>query len=304
MADVVGDVAEVDAEPDHRRLVADGVDAGDRAGDGRRRSRTSPSIQLGARVEVVGPLAVRGARAAASSTRTSWPRVEQRVDDVRADEAGAAGDEDHRVPCQATVSPGDARRRPARPRRARGAAVGARADARGLRRRSSSTTARPTAPATLAARARRARRARAAARVRRRLLRRAAPPRARRSSASWTATRRSTRASCRSSPSRCAAGDADLVLGARRRAAGGAWPLHARAANRVLAFELRRRTGARADATSGRCAPRAARRCSTSGIARPPLRLAAGDGAARRRGRLADRRGAGRLPARARAARR
>jgi glycosyltransferase involved in cell wall biosynthesis len=35
------------------------------------------------------------------------------------------------------------------------------------------------------------------------------------------------------------AGDADLVLGARR----GAFPLPARAANAVLAFELRRRTG-------------------------------------------------------------
>ncbi len=39
-------------------------------------------------------------------------------------------------------------------------------------------------------------------------------------------------------------GEADLVLGARRPAARGAWPLHARAANAVLAFELRRRTGA------------------------------------------------------------
>jgi hypothetical protein len=33
-------------------------------------------------------------------------------------------------------------------------------------------------------------------------------------------------------------GEADLALGARH----GAWPLHARAANAVLAFELRRRT--------------------------------------------------------------
>jgi glycosyltransferase involved in cell wall biosynthesis len=38
-----------------------------------------------------------------------------------------------------------------------------------------------------------------------------------------------------------ALGTADLVLGARR----GAGPLHARIANRALAFELRRRTGAR-----------------------------------------------------------
>lgn len=41
------------------------------------------------------------------------------------------------------------------------------------------------------------------------------------------------------------AGEADLVLGARRPSAAGAWPLHARLANRVLAFELRRRTGLR-----------------------------------------------------------
>jgi glycosyltransferase involved in cell wall biosynthesis len=38
------------------------------------------------------------------------------------------------------------------------------------------------------------------------------------------------------------AGRADLVLGARR-AARGAWPLHARLGNRAVAWELRRRTG-------------------------------------------------------------
>jgi glycosyltransferase involved in cell wall biosynthesis len=41
-----------------------------------------------------------------------------------------------------------------------------------------------------------------------------------------------------------ARGDADLVLG-ERRAEKGAWPVHARAANRLLAFEVRRRTGIR-----------------------------------------------------------
>jgi dTDP-L-rhamnose 4-epimerase len=35
--------------------------------------------------------------------------------------------------------------------------------------------------------------------------------------------------------------DADLVLGARRPAAAGVWPAHARLANRWLAAELRRR---------------------------------------------------------------
>ena len=37
-------------------------------------------------------------------------------------------------------------------------------------------------------------------------------------------------------------GTADLMLGARRPTARGAWPVHARMANRALAFELRRRT--------------------------------------------------------------
>jgi glycosyltransferase involved in cell wall biosynthesis len=40
------------------------------------------------------------------------------------------------------------------------------------------------------------------------------------------------------------AGEADLVLGARR-AEGGAWPAHARLANRAIALELRRRTALR-----------------------------------------------------------
>jgi glycosyltransferase involved in cell wall biosynthesis len=38
------------------------------------------------------------------------------------------------------------------------------------------------------------------------------------------------------------AGQSDLVLGARRATSLGAWPVHARLANRVLAAELRRRT--------------------------------------------------------------
>jgi glycosyltransferase involved in cell wall biosynthesis len=42
-----------------------------------------------------------------------------------------------------------------------------------------------------------------------------------------------------------AAGDADLVLGRRRPTARGAWPLHARIANRGLAVLMRRATGLR-----------------------------------------------------------
>jgi dTDP-L-rhamnose 4-epimerase len=41
------------------------------------------------------------------------------------------------------------------------------------------------------------------------------------------------------------AGAADLVLGARAPSATGAWPMHARAANVVLASLVRRRTGVR-----------------------------------------------------------
>jgi glycosyltransferase involved in cell wall biosynthesis len=41
------------------------------------------------------------------------------------------------------------------------------------------------------------------------------------------------------------AGASDLVLGARRPTTAGAWPAHARLANRFLALEIRRRTGRR-----------------------------------------------------------
>jgi glycosyltransferase involved in cell wall biosynthesis len=40
-------------------------------------------------------------------------------------------------------------------------------------------------------------------------------------------------------------GDADLVLGARRATRAGAWPLHARLANRTLALLMARRVGGR-----------------------------------------------------------
>ena len=67
-----------------------------------------------------------------------------------------------------------------------------------------------------------------------------APPRPR-SSASWTATARSTPPTCRAwSPCSTTAPTSRSAPGAPRR---GAWPLHARVANRVLACELRRRTG-------------------------------------------------------------
>ena len=53
------------------------------------------------------------------------------------------------------------------------------------------------------------------------------------------------------------AGEGDLMLGSRQ-AARGAWPLHARLANRALTFELRRRSGIRlSDIGPMRCARRA-----------------------------------------------
>jgi glycosyltransferase involved in cell wall biosynthesis len=54
-----------------------------------------------------------------------------------------------------------------------------------------------------------------------------------------------------------ARGEVDLMLGSRR-AARGAWPLHARLANRALTLELRRRSGVRlTDIGPMRCARRA-----------------------------------------------
>ncbi len=53
-------------------------------------------------------------------------------------------------------------------------------------------------------------------------------------------------------------GSADLVLGRRMTASLGSWPVHARVANKVLAVELRRRTGVRLrDLGPMRCARRA-----------------------------------------------
>jgi glycosyltransferase involved in cell wall biosynthesis len=52
-------------------------------------------------------------------------------------------------------------------------------------------------------------------------------------------------------------GSADLVLGRRMTSGRGSWPVHARVANKVLAAELRRRTGVRLrDLGPMRCARR------------------------------------------------
>lgn len=62
---------------------------------------------------------------------------------------------------------------------------------------------------------------------------------------------------------RVADGQADLVLGTRRPTERGAWPPHARLANRVLGLELRRRSGIR---TTDLGPMRAARREALLGL--------------------------------------
>ena len=109
VADVVGEIAEVDAEADHRRLVAHVR---------RRRRRRAPRRPRRAgrprstRPPGRGSPAARDARAgsSASTTRTGWPAREQRVDDVRADEARAAGDEDRRRHSHRSVGIGNPHR--------------------------------------------------------------------------------------------------------------------------------------------------------------------------------------------------
>ena len=93
VADVVGDVGDVGAEADHRGLVADRGHALHRGlGDGR--VAQVGLEELGARVEVVRALAVRG-RQQRVDDPDLLAALEQRVDDVRADEAGASRDQDH-----------------------------------------------------------------------------------------------------------------------------------------------------------------------------------------------------------------
>ena len=100
-------------------------------------------------------------------------------------------------------------------------------------------------------------------------------------------------------------GAADLVLGSRQPVSRGAWPLHARLANRYLARRMNRVMGRGAVLTD--LGPmRAARRADllALGSGRPPLRLPLGNGAAGRAGGLAHLGGGSGLPAAHRVARR
>ena len=93
MRHVGGQVVEVDAEADHRRLVRHVLDAvGDARGD---RGIAEVALDpLGGGVEVVRPRAVRRGQQRVDRA-DAMPGGEQLVDDVRADEPGAAGHEDH-----------------------------------------------------------------------------------------------------------------------------------------------------------------------------------------------------------------
>ena len=92
MADVVGQVAEVDPEPDHRRLMADRGRAAHGRG-GHRRIAQVALEPLGRGVEVARALAVGGGQQRVDAAH-GVPAGHERVDDVRADESRCAGDED------------------------------------------------------------------------------------------------------------------------------------------------------------------------------------------------------------------
>ena len=225
-----------------------------------------------------GSRAARGARRAAARrrTRTWWPAREQRVDDVRADEPGAAGDEDRAVHARGSLrscNPLVASRRvgskgcatssspcSTSARRCRGCS----AACPPATRRSSSTTARPTAPARWP-------RGSARSVVR--------EPRRGFGAACWAGLRgrdggrrllhglrrvvRPARAAARRR-ARSRAARADLVLGARAARAGRLAGARARSPTRLLALGAAPPHAACRCATSARCAPRGASRCSRS----------------------------------------
>ena len=187
----------------------------------------------------------------------------------------------HAAPCHRWTGSlrRDRRCRAARPRRGRRPA---RASWRGCRPatgRSSSTTGRPTAPPAVAADSGRS----SCTRARRGFgaacyagLRRGDAPT---SCASWTPTVRSTLPTCRWLSNPCSSGHADLVLAARLRRArrvAAARPAGQPCACRSM---LRRRTGACACTTSGRCGPPAAVELLALAHRGPAIGLAARDGA-------------------------
>ena len=96
MANVVGDVEHVLPEPDHRGLMADRVDAAQRSCHDAVIGHVAVE-HLSVGVQIVGPPAVRRGQHAVHHAHV-MPACDQRVDDVRPDEAGSARDEDHAAP--------------------------------------------------------------------------------------------------------------------------------------------------------------------------------------------------------------
>ncbi|CAA9499460.1 MAG: hypothetical protein AVDCRST_MAG13-2133 [uncultured Solirubrobacteraceae bacterium] len=92
VGDVVGDVADVRPEADHRRLVADGVDPVERRVDVGALAHVAADERR-ARGEVVGQARVRGGMQVVQQPHVV-PRREERLRDVAADEAGASRDQD------------------------------------------------------------------------------------------------------------------------------------------------------------------------------------------------------------------
>ena len=208
----------------------------DGAGDGVRVAHVALD-ELGARVEVVGPLAVRGLEQRVEHADLV-ALLQQRVDDVRADEAGAAGDEDHGAPGYRLAPVPDVilpvlNERDAIPwvleRMPAGYAP--------IVVDNGSTDGSGELAASLGAR----------------VVVEPVPGFGAACFAGLTAAESDVVCfmDCDASfdprelprvADPVLAGEAQLMLGARRPVARGAWPLHARAANAVLAVELRRRT--------------------------------------------------------------
>ncbi len=88
---IVGDVVEIDTEADHRGLMGDGVDAGDGCLDRGRVGDVAPDI-LRRRITPLGPRPVRSRKQHVEHPDLVTV-VHEGVDDVRSDEAGAAGHE-------------------------------------------------------------------------------------------------------------------------------------------------------------------------------------------------------------------
>ena len=88
---IVIDVAEVAAEPDHRRMMAQRVDAIDRvAGEGRI-GEIAPAV-LGVCRKIFG-LAVMGTWVQAVGDAHLVAAMDEKIDDMGSDESGTAGDE-------------------------------------------------------------------------------------------------------------------------------------------------------------------------------------------------------------------